>query len=403
MKFFFSARYHKLMIAALSTILVFMFTPVVPAAGKGFKDTEYSWARDAIESLASEGIIGGYPDGLFRPEANITRAEFAKVIARAFAIRPSGEPRFKDVKKDSWARGYIAAVDDRGIMSGYPGGNFGPSRVVTRAEAAVALARCINLAGKLQPRTPWQPSFSDVAPGHWAFEPIEILNRLEVIPVHFGAVFQPAIPATRAEVASMVKSITDLKISDGKLSDFDSMYRTVTVKLLGGREETMSLGPDTEIFRNSVAADLDNLRKGDDVNIVATAYGEPKFISAKGIVTREDLMNKVSAISKGALTPQQVKALAEGRWNSVRDDLKPALEDRLLSYGLTAEEAESLLNQDWTHLGTLAKERLASALSQELGVSTDLVTAVMSKDWQKAKTYGEIELAGLLLSKFLNM
>ncbi|HHY46732.1 MAG TPA: S-layer homology domain-containing protein [Firmicutes bacterium] len=397
-------------IALTMTIFIFPMLPggiasVLPGGvvSAAFRDTQHSWASDAIEALSSEGIIGGYPDGTFKPEASISRAEFAKIVARSFAIRPSGVPRFKDVRSDNWARGYIAAVDDKGIMSGYPDGTFRPSQGITRAEVATALVRALGLNDKLQPRQPAPPTFADVQNSHWAFRQVEMLNKLGVVPVHFGALFQPGVPATRAEVAWMVKGLTDLKTSSGKLAAFDPMYRTVTVRMAGGREETMSLGPDTEVFRNSVAADLDNLRTGDDVYVVATAYGEPKFITARGIVTKDDLANKVSVVTKGALTPDQVKALAEGRWNSVREGLEPVLRDRLLAYGLTPEEASSLLSQDWSSLGGLAKERLASVISQEIGVSTDLVIAVMDKDWQKAKTYGEIELAGLLLSKVLNM
>lgn len=375
--------------------------PVTGAAAR-LKDIELSWAQDAIASLVDEGIIAGYPDGTFKPENPVTRAEFAKMVARAFAIRPTGEPRFRDIK-NNWAKAYITALTEAGIVSGYPDGTFKPERYITRAEMVTMLVRVVKLADKMDSLQQPEPSFTDVAPDHWAFRAVETAHALGILPVHFGVVFEPNAATTRAETAWMVKSLIDLRITEGKLARVDAREGTLTVTTPGNIEQTVTCSLDTQIYRNSVATSLDKLLRGDDVYVVADATGEPKFIKARGLVTKDDVTAKVSILSKGTLTPSDVEALARGDWNSVKEGLQPRLIERLTERGLTEEEATSLVNQNWTELGDLAKKRLADALSAELGISSDLITAVLNQDWKLAKTYGEIEVAQYLLAKLLNL
>ncbi|MGE5588970.1 MAG: S-layer homology domain-containing protein [Clostridia bacterium] len=371
-------------------------------AAARLKDIELSWAYDAIASLVDEGIIAGYPDGTFKPENPVTRAEFAKVVARAFAIRPTGEPRFADIK-DNWAKAYVTALTEAGIISGYPDGTFRPERHITRAEMVTMLVRVAKLADKMDSLEEPEPSFTDVPPDHWAFRAVETAHALDILPVHFGVVFEPDAATTRAETAWMVKSLIDLRITEGKLASVDAHKGTLTVTTPGNTEQTITCGLDTRIYRNTVATSLDKLLRGDDVYVVADAAGEPKFIKARGLVTKDDVTAKVSILSKGTLTPPDVEALARGDWNSVKEGLQPRLIERLVERGLTEEEATSLVNQNWTELGDLAKKRLAEALSAELGISPDLITAVLNQDWKLAKTYGEIEVAQYLLGRILDL
>lgn len=366
------------------------------------KDIEYCWAEEAITTLVDEGIIGGYPDGTFKPENPVTRAEFAKMVARAFAIRPTGEPRFGDIRND-WAKGYITALAESGIASGYPDGTFKPERHITRAEMATMLVRVVKLGDKVDSLEQPEPSFSDVGPEHWAFRSIETANTLGILPVHFGVVFEPNAATTRAETAWMVESLIDLKVTEGKLAKVDSREGALTITTPGNTEQTVFVGLDTAIYRNSVATTVDKLLRGDNVSVVADATGRPKFIKARGLVTKDDVTTKVSILSKGALTPSDVEALARGDWKSVKGDLQPRLTEKLVERGLTEEEATSILSQNWTQLGELAKTRLAGALSEELGVSSDLIVALLDQNWQLAKTYGEIEVAQYLLTKILNL
>ena len=366
------------------------------------KDIQYNWAKDAITYLIDEGILSGYPNGKFMPENEITRAEFSKIVAKAFAIRPTGKAQFKDIDK-SWAKAYIIALSEHGIVKGFPDGTFRPNRKITRAELVAMLMRVAKLDDKMLIQNQNTPSFMDVDGKNWAFPYVETAQRLGVVPVHFGVMFEPDTPATRAETAWMVKSLMDLKIMNGKMVRFDDSTGSIVIKKETGLEEPIQVGADTLVLRNEAPTEPSKLLRGDDVIVVATAYGDPKFVRAKGVVTKDDIFSKVSTLTKGTLTPEQVDALSKGKWSTVSKELTPALKERLVGYGMTEEEASSILSQDWNTLGQLAKERVAQAVSEQLGISKDLSLALLDRNWQQAKTYAEIEVAQYVLTKLLNM
>ena len=107
------------------------------AAKPNFKDTESSWYNKAINAVVARGIMKGYPDGRFRPNAPITRAEFTQMIS-TIDNKPYGEAPFADVK-GHWAERAIGSEYQAKRITGYPDGLFRPDANITRAEAAVIL------------------------------------------------------------------------------------------------------------------------------------------------------------------------------------------------------------------------------------------------------------------------
>lgn len=88
----------------------------------------------AIGTLENKGIVSGYPDGTFKPDFEINRAEFTKIVVNAFGITPSGMYCFLDVK-DEWFAPYVCAARSMGIINGYPDGTFGPEKNINMVEA----------------------------------------------------------------------------------------------------------------------------------------------------------------------------------------------------------------------------------------------------------------------------
>lgn len=107
------------------------------SAKPNFKDTESAWYNKAINAIVARGIMKGYPDGRFRPNAPITRAEFTQMIW-AIDNKPYGEAPFIDVK-GHWAERAIGSEYQAKRIAGYPDGLFRPDADITRAEAAVIL------------------------------------------------------------------------------------------------------------------------------------------------------------------------------------------------------------------------------------------------------------------------
>ena len=109
-----------------------------------FSDVSASdWYNNAISTLTNAGILDGYEDGTFRPNGNITRAEFATIAVRFFDLTYEGEDLFPDIS-DHWARDYINQAAAAGFVNGYEDGTFRPNNAITRAEAVTLVNRTLE-------------------------------------------------------------------------------------------------------------------------------------------------------------------------------------------------------------------------------------------------------------------
>lgn len=99
------------------------------------------WAYAAISDLAKSGIIRGFEDGSFRPDAAVTRAEFVKLLAAALGLEGSTDVKFQDVSQDQWYAPYVAAAAAQGLVNGTGGGLFEPEADIAREDVAVILYR----------------------------------------------------------------------------------------------------------------------------------------------------------------------------------------------------------------------------------------------------------------------
>jgi len=113
-----------------------------------FKDVpEDHWARKPIEFLGTIGLVSGYPDGTFRPERTLTRAELATLLVRAknITLADKANGAFSDVPMTHWAAKYIEAAKDAGLVKGYPDGTFRPDAKIKKAEGVTVMARLEGL------------------------------------------------------------------------------------------------------------------------------------------------------------------------------------------------------------------------------------------------------------------
>ncbi|MGN1351172.1 MAG: S-layer homology domain-containing protein [Anaerovoracaceae bacterium] len=136
------------MTLTLSAPAVFAEEVSNTAAGAGtFTDVAGTSYEGAAAALSQAGILTGFPDGTFRPEDGITRAQACTMITRAFPeLGGAAAVSFTDVAEDSWAAEYIRACVAGGIVNGYPDGSFKPDANVTNYELITMLVRAIGLA-----------------------------------------------------------------------------------------------------------------------------------------------------------------------------------------------------------------------------------------------------------------
>ncbi|HMM05586.1 MAG TPA: S-layer homology domain-containing protein [Clostridiales bacterium] len=143
------------------------------AQGGSFPDVvDSAWYAQAINYLTSIGVLNGYPDGSFKPNAFITRAEFTAIVSRVSVLDGATVNVFPDVRSDSWAANYINSVYAKGWIKGYPDGTFKPDNDIARAEVVkivnTMLNRKIDKETLAQVKNPYQ----DLSKDHWAYADI---------------------------------------------------------------------------------------------------------------------------------------------------------------------------------------------------------------------------------------
>ena len=182
--------------------------------GEMFSDIkEAEWAREAIETLASSGVISGYGDGRFAPNASVTREEFVKLAMSAFDINCNEKIYpFLDVLATDWFYPYVNAAYKSGIVTGIGGRIFGVGLPITREDAAVILVRTAEYKGINLSASQNQISFADEAKiSSYALEKVKILQGAGVISGMEDGNFCPSETCTRAETAKMIYELSRRK------------------------------------------------------------------------------------------------------------------------------------------------------------------------------------------------
>ncbi len=173
-----------------------------------FVDTQSHWARAYIDALAERGIVSGFSeDKTFRPDDPVTRVQFAAMVNKAFSSLPPRRERggaaFKDVTPNFWGREAIQTAYEVGFMSGYPDGTFKPDQNIPRLEVLVALANGLNYSATDISVLSY---FQDTAQiPNWASGAIAAATEKKIV-VNYPRVQQlnPNRTATRADVAAFI-------------------------------------------------------------------------------------------------------------------------------------------------------------------------------------------------------
>ena len=181
----------------------------------------YSYlAKDKIIILSALNILSGYPNGTFKPNKKISRAELTSILVKTFGyVTPEVvDSGFKDVKQDNWASYYIQKGTELGFVTGYSGDVFKPTNPVTRAEGIAIVSRFAGLkhTGKVTKRP-----FSDVPVTNWAAKVITAAKEAGILDYYYlslsGGRLDPQRPMSRAEAAATISQTEYLK---KKVADF---------------------------------------------------------------------------------------------------------------------------------------------------------------------------------------
>ncbi|WEK54756.1 MAG: choice-of-anchor I family protein [Candidatus Cohnella colombiensis] len=172
---------------------------------KSFTDLNGHWAKNEIEKMASKMIIKGINDSHFAPNKAISRAEFTSLLVRSLGLTPSTVTNsFQDVAQDAWYASSISTAVQFGLVNGVEPNKFAPNATISRAEMAVMIARAITIvnpniaAGDKQVLN----NFSDYTTiPQWASGQVALLANQGIMQGNTKGAFAPTASATRAEAA----------------------------------------------------------------------------------------------------------------------------------------------------------------------------------------------------------
>lgn len=160
------------------------------------------WATRTIQVLSAKHIVNGVNDSMFKPAGDTTRAEFVSLLVRALNLEASEEVQlFKDVKEDAWYAANVQAAVKAGIVSGISLDSFAPNALITRAEMAVLVARALGL----NKDTSMNVEFADAKDiPVWAMPSVAAMNEAALVQGKGDNMFHPRANATRAEAAQFI-------------------------------------------------------------------------------------------------------------------------------------------------------------------------------------------------------
>jgi len=180
------------------SIVITVNEPVVPPVIE-LGDISGCWAVTMIRALIDAGAIAGYPDGSFKPDNNISRAEFAVVLVKAFRLQSDGGEVFRDTA-GHWAKDYIATAQALGIVNGYNNGYFGANDLITREQMAVMIVK----AAKIEADSSKTTFSDDNEISAWAKSGISTAVAHQIIAGYSDNTFKPKGRATRAEAVTAI-------------------------------------------------------------------------------------------------------------------------------------------------------------------------------------------------------
>ena len=185
---------------------------------KNITKIDYKVTKNAVEEVKAIAYIKGYPDGTFKPQANVTRAEAAQMFATLLNggtnFGTSGATKFSDAS-DDWYSKAVNYVVGKGLISGYPNGTFKPNESITRAEFAQMIS------GYIKNEKAGSSDFQDVK-DHWAKDAIDKLYGNKNVTGYPDGSFKPNAKITRAEAVTILNSVFNRNTNKNSLNNVNT-------------------------------------------------------------------------------------------------------------------------------------------------------------------------------------
>lgn len=299
---------------------------VAPTSAAGFGDVDPTSPHAAdIQYLFDKGYVQGIGNGNYGPALELQRDWAAKIIAQAagLTVLATDKPTFTDAQTGEFA-GYIAALQNAGIVDGYPDGTFNPTGKITRGEMAKMIVKAFNL-----PTSTLTNDFTDIADSYFA----PFINDLAAYGVSTGktpTTFAPNDVVTREQIASFVVRASKVanysQVKDNVVSNILSNVTTAVDASVATVTTTTPNEATIEFTNSSVTADeasdlFDTLVEsvtgaGTTVALAEATVGSKTFVA--GQTTVADILDAIDAFGEAlGLSEAQVAAIKAGGTDEV--------------------------------------------------------------------------------------
>jgi hypothetical protein len=225
--------------------------------GKSFSDTQGHWANGTILFIAARGIAGGMGDNQFNPDTSVTRAMFTQLLANIEGIDLSAykTTRFTDVDLSAWYAPAIEWAAAMGIVGGYGDGIFAPDVEITREQMAAMLVNYARYKGYTLPSGQTTAFTDESSIAAWAYDAVKMIQAAGIVGGKPGNLFDPQGTATRAEMATIFanfiivyinhaltsSSITTTAVNTGNANDNPDTGRGLIIyAVLPGKENEIT-------------------------------------------------------------------------------------------------------------------------------------------------------------------
>ena len=271
---------------------------MVVGAGAAFSDQSKIKNTEAVDACTALNIIGGYPDGSFKPEGNITRAEVTKMICVALnggknpAVSTNTTPTFSDVRNNAnaaWAEGYIESCAAQGIVSGVGGGKFAPNGNVTGVQLAKMLLVSLGYKADLEGFTgnAWATNVNVIATQRGLYEDLETMDTNAALTRDNAAqMIWNALKATEVEykytldgsngnLSSKAQVVDKTRIQEGTEKDVTMLFDKYSVDIIEAAILTSISADDKgtySVVTTNNPATIE--QEGDSYNKVEKDYSE---------------------------------------------------------------------------------------------------------------------------------
>ncbi|MBP2112200.1 S-layer homology domain-containing protein [Paenibacillus silagei] len=208
----------KVVAGALAICLAIL--PAGAAFAGNAPDLAGNWAKNQISKWMDQGLISGYPDGEFKPDNPVTRAELTVLINRAFGFTETKKANFNDISSSKWYYSSILQANAAGYIQGYEDGAFKPDQKINRQELAVIISKLLKLTAPAA-----APEFKDITKSAaWSKGAIGAVSEQGIMKGSGDGNFRPLAFASRAETVVILDRA--LSVLNADSDEYVIIYET---------------------------------------------------------------------------------------------------------------------------------------------------------------------------------